>query len=905
MISYDENNRHSKNRKNNDTNQEHGTYLTSTNHDNDTDTHLQDMKSGANTILVAVRTRPLNSKEMNISNFETLKILDGKLVVLLDPMNEFDPNDPFRNNRNKERQYAFDFAFDKHDTTHDVYDRTTRILLDGIQSGYNATVFAYGATGAGKTFTMLGSGDQQGIMSLTLNDLFSEVESRKQDKDFAVKVSYVEVYNEMIKDLLSTEDNNLDLREDPVKGVCVAGVTEIGTNNTSEVMALLKVGNKNRTMEPTGANVVSSRSHAVLQISVEHKQKNQGINEEITIGKLSMIDLAGSERASNTNNKGMRMIEGANINRSLLALGNCITMLSEQAEKEKGGKAVHVPYRDSKLTRLLKDSLGGNCRTVMIANISPAVISFEDTHNTLKYANRAKNIKTNSVRNILQVSNHVAKYTQIISDLKSENENLKKHLQNQGPGGVSSGPMGGLQINEKLFNEIQAHFDQEIKLKKMIFDNEERMAIIQIEIALAVQELKSKDDEISRAKLQHNRDIQMKLHNNLEHHIPDYNIFVNKRQGLINTIKTEKSKENQNYLLSLVKQWQLHIENLELQHKEKLASNQLNAKEKEIQYLQNQIYLRDELINDPTSHNKAIHSIKDIVEHRKKGGLALDRLKQREKQSSPSRFASPKEYTRLPKLKVRESTDLNNIYGRRQPKQGDSSFDDSQLKLLKKVNNVQPQYYFRKHEWRKSVAQDAVLPKMKRNKYGQPINNRDISRSRSVKRQNSFNGINNKINKNAKAVRSINMTPRKASVTLSERSFVSTETTTSSDKHHFKNRMNSGKHGVENRNSIRRLPPGKFLPQLKNRYNHNQVLNKNNVYGNRKQLARYNSVRSHPTKEEESQNSSFNGGAIKSAKYIDNTYVQSKLSNLKSKAKLKAKEYDGSPLVLLNTAPDT
>jgi len=194
---------------------------------------------------------------------------------------------------------------------------------------------------------------------------------------------------------------------------------------------LHRIGSKNRTMEATGANVVSSRSHAVLQAVVEHKDKNQGIHEEITTSKLSLIDLAGSERASATNNTGQRMIEGANINKSLLALGNCITLLSDRNEG-KGKNISHIPYRDSKLTRLLKDSLGGNCRTVMIANLSPAVTTFEDTHNTLKYANRAKNIKTSVSRNVLQVENHVGKYTQIISDLKQENSHLKQLLHHGG-----------------------------------------------------------------------------------------------------------------------------------------------------------------------------------------------------------------------------------------------------------------------------------------------------------------------------------------------------------------------------------------------------------------------------------------------------------------------------------------
>jgi len=212
------------------------------------------------------------------------------------------------------------------------------------------------------------------------------------------------------------------LREDPLKGVTVAGLSEVEVDTPEEILDLLIFGNRNRTQEATGANETSSRSHAVLQVIVEHKDKDTGIEAEIRIGKLSLIDLAGSERAARTGNRGIRMIEGANINRSLLALGNCINMLHENSQK---GNSAFVPYRDSKLTRLLKDSLGGNCRTVMIANISPCHTNYEDTHNTLKYANRAKNIKTSVTRNVHNVEYHISKYTTIIAQLRQEIVELK------------------------------------------------------------------------------------------------------------------------------------------------------------------------------------------------------------------------------------------------------------------------------------------------------------------------------------------------------------------------------------------------------------------------------------------------------------------------------------------------
>lgn len=198
--------------------------------------------------------------------------------------------------------------------------------------GYNASVFAYGSTGAGKTYTMLGTEDQPGIMMQSIDELFNCIDKYENERDYKLKISYVEVYNENIKDLLTDREESLDLREDTVKGVCVAGVTEIMTTNVDEIMTYIRQGNRQRTKERTDANEASSRSHAVLQFTVEHKDKAHGINAEINIAKLSLIDLAGSERASNTNNRGLRLVEGANINKSLLALGNCINALCEQTK---------------------------------------------------------------------------------------------------------------------------------------------------------------------------------------------------------------------------------------------------------------------------------------------------------------------------------------------------------------------------------------------------------------------------------------------------------------------------------------------------------------------------------------------------------------------------------------------
>jgi kinesin family protein 18/19 len=265
-----------------------------------------------------------------------------------------------------------------------------------------------------------------GVMVLTMRDLFQRVEDLKSEKKIKISIAYLEIYNETIRDLFIPNSPALMLCEDPIKGPTVSGLTEKKPKTADEVFQLLEYGNENRRQSPTEANARSSRSHAILQITVQQKDRTGDVSAEIRSAKLSLIDLAGSERAAVSQNRGDRLKEGANINRSLLALGNCINSLGENYKK-----GVHVPYRNSKLTRLLKDSLGGNCKTVMIANISPYSNTFEDTLNTLKYANRAKNIKTKVTKNVVNVNYHISKYTQIISDLRKEVLELKEQLSNQ------------------------------------------------------------------------------------------------------------------------------------------------------------------------------------------------------------------------------------------------------------------------------------------------------------------------------------------------------------------------------------------------------------------------------------------------------------------------------------------
>uniref|UniRef100_A0A8C0IRQ3 Kinesin-like protein n=1 Tax=Chelonoidis abingdonii TaxID=106734 RepID=A0A8C0IRQ3_CHEAB len=404
-------------------------------------------------LTVALRIRPISMVELEEGATLIAHKVDEQVVVLMDPME--DPEDILRANRSREKSYVFDMAFDFTATQEMVYRTTTKGLIEGVISGYNATVFAYGPTGCGKTYTMLGTDHEPGIYARTLHDLFRAIEETSDDMEYEVSMSYLEIYNEMIRDLLNPSLGFLELREDAKGVIQVAGITEVSTINAKEVMQLLLKGNKQRMQEPTAANQTSSRSHAVLQVTVRQKSRIRNIMQEVRVGRLFMIDLAGSERASQTQNRGQRMKEGAHINRSLLALGNCINALSDK------GAHKYVNYRDSKLTRLLKDSLGGNSRTVMIAHISPASSAFEESRSTLTYADRAKSIKTTVKRNLLNVSYHIAQYTRIISDLRSEIQRLKCKINGQGPR-PAQGERGDIR-----------HIQAEVQLHSSLCDRQE------------------------------------------------------------------------------------------------------------------------------------------------------------------------------------------------------------------------------------------------------------------------------------------------------------------------------------------------------------------------------------------------------------------------------------------------
>ncbi|KAJ8275328.1 hypothetical protein COCON_G00099530 [Conger conger] len=333
------------------------------------------------TVKVVVRCRPLSRKE-EATGYESIVNMDVKLgqVTLRNPKT---PHGELL------KTFTFDSVYDAGSKQSDLYDETVRPLIDSVLLGFNGTIFAYGQTGTGKTYTMQGQWmdpEKRGVIPNSFEHIFTHI-SRSQNQQYLVRASYLEIYQEEIRDLLCKDHaRKLELKENPDSGVYIKDLSSFVTKNVKEIEHVMNVGNQTRSVGFTNMNEHSSRSHAIFVITVECSEMGPDRQNHIRVGKLNLVDLAGSERQSKTGVRGERLKEAAKINLSLSALGNVISALVD-------GKSTHVPYRDSKLTRLLQDSLGGNAKTVMVATLGPSSCSYEETLTTLRYANRAKNIR--------------------------------------------------------------------------------------------------------------------------------------------------------------------------------------------------------------------------------------------------------------------------------------------------------------------------------------------------------------------------------------------------------------------------------------------------------------------------------------------------------------------------------
>ncbi|XP_039325539.1 kinesin-like protein KIF1A isoform X10 [Saimiri boliviensis] len=387
-------------------------------------------------VKVAVRVRPFNSREMSRDS-KCIIQMSGSTTTIVNP----------KQPKETPKSFSFDYSYWSHTSPEDinyasqkqVYRDIGEEMLQHAFEGYNVCIFAYGQTGAGKSYTMMGKQekDQQGIIPQLCEDLFSRINDTSNDNmSYSVEVSYMEIYCERVRDLLNPKNKgNLRVREHPLLGPYVEDLSKLAVTSYNDIQDLMDSGNKARTVAATNMNETSSRSHAVFNIIFTQKRHDAETNITTEkVSKISLVDLAGSERADSTGAKGTRLKEGANINKSLTTLGKVISALAEMDsgpnKNKKKKKTDFIPYRDSVLTWLLRENLGGNSRTAMVAALSPADINYDETLSTLRYADRAKQIRCNAVIN--EDPNN-----KLIRELKDEVTRLRDLLYAQGLGDIT------------------------------------------------------------------------------------------------------------------------------------------------------------------------------------------------------------------------------------------------------------------------------------------------------------------------------------------------------------------------------------------------------------------------------------------------------------------------------------
>ncbi|KAL0985463.1 hypothetical protein UPYG_G00157200 [Umbra pygmaea] len=450
------------------------------------------MKMSDTKVKVAVRVRPMNRRETELHTKCVVDMEDNQTVLHPPPSNT-----KGENSRRQSKVFAFDHCFwsmdesnvSKYAGQEVVFKCLGEGILENAFQGYNACIFAYGQTGSGKSFSMMGNEKSPGLIPRLCCSLFERISSEEsQAHSFKVEVSFMEIYNEKVRDLLDPKGSrqSLKVREHKVLGPYVDGLSQLAVTNFEDIEVLMSEGNKSRTVAATNMNEESSRSHAVFSIIVTqtlYDLKSGNSGEKVS--KMSLVDLAGSERVSKTGAAGERLKEGSNINKSLTTLGCVISALADQSAG-KGGKNKFVPYRDSVLTWLLKDNLGGNSKTCMIATVSPAADNYEETLSTLRYADRAKRIVNHAVVN--EDPN-----ARIIRELREEVEKLRVQL-SQAESLKAPELKEKLQESEKLIQEMNVTWEQKLRKTEEIA-TERQKQLESMGISLETSGIKVGDDK--------------------------------------------------------------------------------------------------------------------------------------------------------------------------------------------------------------------------------------------------------------------------------------------------------------------------------------------------------------------------------------------------------------------------
>ena len=413
-------------------------------------------------VKVAVRVRPFNTREKDSKSICNIE-MNGNQTIIKDELGQ-------------PRTFTFDHSFWSHDCYIEqengylspdssgkyadqnfVFETLGKQILDNAWEGYHCCLFAYGQTGSGKSYSMVGYGANKGIVPISCEEIFKRIADNKDPAiHYEVEVSMLEIYNEKVQDLLvpinKRPPSGLKIRESKALGVFVADLTKYPVSSYEEISNKMEEGYQNRTIGSTLMNNTSSRAHTI--VTVEFKQVQAvGKTKSEKLSKINLVDLAGSERANSTGATGERLKEGCNINKSLLILGNVINTLADKASGKK--KDVLPPYRDSALTRILQNALGGNSKTVMICALSPASINYEETLSTLRYADRAKKIQNKAVIN-------ESEHDKVVRLLKEENNDLKKKIEE-----LSKKLLGGgvvEEVDKEAFRELKAQYDETQKI---------------------------------------------------------------------------------------------------------------------------------------------------------------------------------------------------------------------------------------------------------------------------------------------------------------------------------------------------------------------------------------------------------------------------------------------------------
>lgn len=407
-------------------------------------------------VQVVVRCRPISDKELDADCTEVVSVYPKRGVIEVE-------NPKAKADNEKNKIFTYDGVYDWNSTQQSIYDETVRPLVASVLEGYNGCVFAYGQTGTGKTFTMEGVDDDEnrGIIPRAFEQIWSHI-NRTTGVEFLVSVRYLEIYMEEIRDLLKTKNTKpLELREMSGQGVFVSHLHSQTCQSAGDMVKAMKIGNHNRTTGATNMNEHSSRSHAIFQIAIEMAETEK---KSVKMGKLNLVDLAGSERQSKTGATGERLKEASKINKALSSLGNVIYALAENS--------AHIPYRDSKLTRLLQDSLGGNSKTIMIANIGPASMNYDETIITLRYAYRAKSIKNQPIKN------EDVKDAKLL-ELQQEIERLRQLIM-QKSNGKFNPDVGGGDVDEVESESSDSEDDDEKQKEKK--EKEKQLELSKMEI---------------------------------------------------------------------------------------------------------------------------------------------------------------------------------------------------------------------------------------------------------------------------------------------------------------------------------------------------------------------------------------------------------------------------------------